>query len=93
MPTHYEFTTMNSPALRDKGSKVLSIWQHGDVRLLCNNHSCRGRCDATCHVENEHIVSYSLRCCNRSSIIDFETDTPPLSNDDRERLQLHTPSE
>jgi hypothetical protein len=84
-----EFTTMNSPALRDKGSKALSIWQHGDVRLLCNNHSCRGRCDATCHVENENNVSFSLalRCCNHSSIIDTETDTPPLSNDDRERLQ------
>jgi hypothetical protein len=78
------------PALRDKGSKVLSIWRHGDVRLLCNNNSCRGRCDATCHVENENIVSFSLalRCCNHSSIIDTETDTPPVSNDDRKRLRL-----
>jgi hypothetical protein len=41
-------------------------------------------------VENENIVSFSLalRCCNHSSIIDTETDTPPLSNDDRKRLQL-----
>lgn len=100
LETRYFILTHNSlfllhplderPALRDKGSKVLSIWRHGDVRLLCNNHSCRDRCNKTCHVENENIVSFSLalRCCNPSSIIDTETDTPPLSDDDRKRLQL-----
>mmetsp|Transcript_31471 Transcript_31471/g.47171 ORF Transcript_31471/g.47171 Transcript_31471/m.47171 type:complete len:370 (+) Transcript_31471:345-1454(+) len=66
------------PALRDRNrsSKVLSIWRHDDTKMLCNNPSCRGRCDGTCQAENEYIASYALVL--RCSRIDTERDTDPL---------------
>lgn len=78
------------PALRDRGSKVLSQWRHGDVKMMCNNVSCTVRCDQSCAIENESIVSFALalRCCNHSSIIDTDTDTTPLADNVRRQWQL-----
>jgi hypothetical protein len=73
------------PALRDGNSHALSYWRHGDVRMLCNNSSCEVKCNGSCHAANEYTCSFTLalRRCIHSRIIDSETDTDPLSDEDR----------
>ncbi len=76
------------PARRDSGSNRLSVWSHGDVRLLCNNPQCKSKCNKECFKMNEHTASFSLafRSCSHTRIIDPLTHLEPL--DDHIRAQL-----
>jgi len=80
------------PSLRDTGSKQLSYWKHGRVRLMCTNAECKTRCNNTCKAKNDGICSMmlGLRSCSHLRTIDASSWTEPM--DYNTRCELNLPS-
>lgn len=78
------------PSLRDAGSKELSYWRHGRVRLMCTNTECKTRCNKTCNTKNDGICSLmlGLRTCSHSRTIDASSWTEPMDYNTRCELKL-----
>jgi len=78
------------PSLRDTGSKQLSYWKHGRVRLMCTNTECKTRCNNTCKAKNDGICSFmlGLRACSHLRMIDSSSWVEPMDYNTRRELNL-----